>query len=214
MAKYSWGGYRPGSGRRPKGAVSGVPHHKRGDISARHPILVTLRVKKELGSLRNKKVHDVVRECLLSSRDDGLFRVCHYSVQRHHIHLLVEAADRVVLGRGIQGISVRIAKSLNRLWGRKGSVFADRYELQVLDQGRKVRRALLMVLLGFRRDRGGRASRLDPYSSAVYFDGWRDVSPTPPRGMAPVERPRTNLLRKTWRRAGLISMDDTPPDTV
>ena len=37
MQKYSWGGYRPGSGRRPKGEVSGVSHHTRGEVSARAP---------------------------------------------------------------------------------------------------------------------------------------------------------------------------------
>ena len=34
MQKYSWGGYRPGSGRRPKGEVSGVSHHTLADVSA------------------------------------------------------------------------------------------------------------------------------------------------------------------------------------
>jgi putative transposase len=215
VVKYTWGGARPGAGRRPKREVAGVPHLTRQEHSAKHPVLITLRVELKLGNLRNKKVHDVVRECLLASRGNSLFRVCHYSVQKHRIYLIAEADDRVALSRGVQGMSVRIAKSLNRLWGgRKGPVFEDRYEVRVLDQGRTVRHALALVFLGFRGTRRGRANRLDPYSSAEYFDGWRDVSPTPPGGLAPVVSPQTNLLSKGWRRAGFIGLDEMPPETL
>ena len=40
---------------------------------------------------------------------------------------MVEASDRIALARGMQGFQVAAAKHLNRLRGRRGSVFADRY---------------------------------------------------------------------------------------
>src|SRR6266508_1457189 len=48
------------------------------------------------------------------------------------IELVVEANDRIALARGMQGFQVAAAKHLNRLRGRKGTVFADRYRARPL----------------------------------------------------------------------------------
>ena len=52
---------------------------------------------------------------------------------------------------GMQGLAIRIARGLNRLWGRKGKVFADRYHDRVLRTPREVRNALAYVLNNARR---------------------------------------------------------------
>ncbi len=51
------------------------------------------------------------------------FRVTEYSVQGNHVHLIVEGSDRDRIARGLQELCVRIARGLNRLWNRKGTVF-------------------------------------------------------------------------------------------
>lgn len=210
--KFSWGGYRPGSGRRPRGEVAGVSHHTRAPLSSRHPVLVTMRTKPALGSLRRKRVHAVIRGALVAGCDAGPFRICHYALMRHGILLLVEARDQDALSRGMQGINVRVAKGLNRLWERNGSVFSDRYETAVLDSGRRVRDGLCYVLGQARRRERLAPGRLDPYSSAVYFDGWKDLAgpAARPGGPAPVAPPRTRLLKSGWRKYGLLGVDEVP----
>jgi REP element-mobilizing transposase RayT len=100
-------------------------------------------------------------------------RIVHYSVQRDHLHLIVEAEDTRSLSRAMQGLSVRIAKALNRALGRKGKVFADRFHDRVLTSPRQVRHALAYVLCNARKHgvappmRGGSGpSWVDPCSSA------------------------------------------------
>lgn len=66
------------------------------------------------------------------------FRLRQYSVQSDHRHLVVEGKDRRALSRGMQGLLIRIAKGLNRLWGRRGTVFADRYHDRILRTPREV----------------------------------------------------------------------------
>ena len=55
-----------------------------------------------------------------------------------------------------------------------------------------------------RRGRRAQPPRLDPCSSARWFEPWRDWWPTVtrPRGASPVASPRSWLLRVGWKRAG------------
>jgi hypothetical protein len=51
----------------------------------------------------------------------------------------------------MQGLAIRIAKGLNRLWGRKGKVFEDRFHERVLETPREVRTALAYLVHNARR---------------------------------------------------------------
>jgi hypothetical protein len=142
-----------------------------------------------------------------------LFRVVHFSLLGDHLHLIVEADDKVALSAGMQGLTVRVAKALNRMMGRRGAVFADRYHAHVLRTPAEVRNALADVLLNHQshmlrigaRAQGGRTDR---YSSAATFDGWSDgIEPEAPTVTAPA---RSWLLRAGWRRRGLLSPDEAP----
>ena len=193
-----------------------MSHHTRVPLSARHPVLVTLRTKPELGTLRRKRVHAVIRGALIESCDKGAFRVCHYSLQKHGVLLLVEARDRQILSRGMQGVNVRMAKALNRLWQRNGSVFSDRYQTDVVKTSQRGRDILCYVLNQARQHARIAPGELDPFSSAAYFDGWSDLpAPAqPPPGSMPVARPRTGLLKTGWRKHGLIDVDEIPTRPV
>jgi hypothetical protein len=59
-----------------------------------------------------------------------------------HIHLIVEAKDRELLSRGMQGLVIRMARQLNKALGRTGRVSADRYFARALKTPREVRRAV------------------------------------------------------------------------
>ena len=145
----------------------------------------------------------------------------HYSVQANHLHLIVEAKDRETLARGLQGLCIRVAKALNRVWGRKGTVFSDRYHDHVLRTPREVRNALAYVLNNARRHRcrstamtsdGRRVPCPDPYSSGCWFDGWKERFTV--KGLQQAARPvaigRTWLLNVGWRRHGLVRLDEVP----
>jgi hypothetical protein len=151
------------------------------------------------------------------------FRLVHYSLQGNHAHLIVEAQDRETLGRGMMAIGARLARAVNRVAKRTGPVLADRYHSRMLPTPRECHRALRYVLLNARRHaaKAGAAilkrARLDPASSARWFDGWkRKEHPeterargTPP-DKPPVARARTWLLTVGWRRYGLLDPGDVP----
>jgi hypothetical protein len=161
----------------------------------------------------------------------------HYSVQTNHLHLIVEATSARELARAIQGLCVRLARKLNAVFARSGSLFSDRYHAHVLATPREVRSALRYVLNNARRhiDRLRRRcfrGRIDPFSSAVWFDGWADRRGKPmaefgtaearagPLGRSdprffPEAEPerveaRSHLLTGGWRRSGLIEIDEVP----
>jgi REP element-mobilizing transposase RayT len=106
---------------------------------------VTLRVASAVGMLRRRRVYHAVRRALAATgRDD--FRVVHLSIQRNHIHLIVEADDREALIRGMQGFQISAARRLNAAISdgepRRGAVFLDRYHARVLSSPRQVRNAI------------------------------------------------------------------------
>lgn len=156
---WGWGGARPGAGRKPKGAVAGVPHHTREPMTGRQPVHVTLRLHEALPALRNGGL-DVLRNSLArSSETEHGVRVVSFGVQSHRVHLIVEARHARALSRGMQGLLVRTARNLNRLWRRKGSVFADRYESRLLRTPREVREARRAVKPSVALDRARPGTR-------------------------------------------------------
>ena len=186
----TWGGRRKGAGRKPTGAKAGVSHLQRARFPGRHPVHVTLRTLPTVGYLRGDRRYRAIVAALLQAKERHGLRVVHYSVQGNHLHLLVEAGGAQSLARGVQGLSVRLARALNRVARRRGEVFADRYHAHVLASRREVARALRYLLENFRHHlREDVAPRgADPCSSAA----WTKI---PLAEDAPVVRPRTWLLR-------------------
>jgi len=202
----TWGGRRLGAGRKPSGRKVGVPHRGRPEHKARHPVHVTLRAK--LSGLRAARVFPVVRDSLAAASRSG-FRLLHFSVQTNHLHLLVEAHDAEALSRGICGLVIRTARAVNRVLGRSGPLWKDRYHQRVLKTPREVRHGLVYVIQNWKKHVAG-ARGLDPCSSASWFDGW-SASPEKPTDLpSPVASPRTWLASRGWRRHGLIAVTEAP----
>ena len=206
--KRGWGGARTGAGRHPKGPRAGVSHGRREIFDgARHPLLVTLRVRPEIGTLRREELKAVIFESIRAANGRGVLRVTDFSVLSNHLHLIVEALDAKALSRGMQGLKIRIAKAINRALGRQGgTVFADRYHVRVLGTPTEVRHALLYVINNVRKHLAERRLStandwVDPFSSGGWFDGWR-TPPSEPAEAPPVASPTTWLRREGWRRAG------------
>ena len=208
------GGRRPGAGR-PAGPRPNVRHRARPELSRRHPVHVTLRLRRELGSLRRRHCYSALWTAWSQVSSELGLRLVHYSVQYDHIHLIVEIESKMALSRGMQGVMIRMARALNRVLGRRGAVFSDRYHARALRTPREIKNALVHVLnnrLHHTRERVLRAG-FDPYSSAVWFEGWREGVQHWPKASArppPVVAPRTWLLAKSWTLHSAPSLTDVP----
>jgi hypothetical protein len=165
---------------------------------------VTLRAIPGLPSLRAGHLFPDVRRALGASAK-AAFRLVHYSVQSNHLHLLVEADSTAALARGVQGLAIRLAKAINRTLRRHGRIWSDRFHARALRTPREVRNGLVYVLMNGRKH-GVSGRGLDPCSSAMWFEPWREPGTAP----TPVVKARTWLLGVGWRRAGSLRLDATP----
>lgn len=149
----SWGGARRGAGRPRKRPIASEPHKTRPHLAARHPVHVIARLA-SLDALRGsrrtavsatrsvaspsapavarKSVLRALRRAVALSLGRADFRIVHIAPLRGRVELVVEADDKVALARGMQGFQVSAAKALNRLTGRRGTVFPDRYRMRIL----------------------------------------------------------------------------------
>ena len=220
---FGWGGWRPGAGRpRSNRRNRIVLHRKRPDVRPRYPVHVTLKLRAELHSLRTKERVQVIRTAFVAACHGDGFRIIDWSIQRTHIHLVLEADSNAQLSRGVQGFCIRVARALNKLAGRTGTVFSDRYFVHVLRTPAEVRCARAYALNNYRRHAAQAGRRLgrgwvDPCSSWAFFDGWRDL----PRNLDPAAakeragpviaaQPKSWLVRVGWRRRGLVSVNEVP----
>jgi putative transposase len=206
------GGKRRGAGRKRVAPRPRVRHRTRPALASRFPVHVTVRLLAGLPRLRGPGPAKVLKKAFVHGCNTGVFRICQFSVQGNHIHLVCEAKDAEALARGIQGWKVRVARGLNGFWTRKGTLFDDRYHAVILTTPRQTRNALVYVLHNGRRH-GEAVEKIDIYTSAWYFDGWRTDDwrrgldpPHNPDG-PPVAPPRTWLLSAGWRLRGGGSID-------
>jgi REP element-mobilizing transposase RayT len=141
------------------------------------PLHVTTRLCDGLPSLRDARTHSLLIATLKAGCERFGFRLVEYSVQRDHFHWLVEVDGRVALMRGAKGLLVRVAKALNKCWGRKGQVIEERYHARALESPREVRNGLVYVLHNARKH-GQWGRGVDPFSSGPWFDGFsRPIDP-------------------------------------
>jgi len=142
------------------------------------------------------------------------FRIAHFSVQRDHIHLLVEAADKTALSAGMRGLVIRIARRLNIALGRRGRLWGDRWNGRALGSPREVKNALAYLFFNARKHRELPLG-LDAYASSLWASAcfadpiYRHGLQLLAEGRAPpVATPRTWLLREGWQRHGLLGPRD------
>jgi hypothetical protein len=131
------GGRRPGSGRprtRPHPGLigPGVPHLRREYFEARLPVSVKVRMQPSVGRLSAQRRIQEIESALREAKDRGGMRIVHYAISDKELRLIVEADGAGALARGMQGVSVRIARRLNRLDERRGPVFVDRFAAKAL----------------------------------------------------------------------------------
>ena len=183
----TWGGRRKGAGRKQQAPLRLVSHRARPQHVARYPLHAVLRTRTDVPRLRKRAVMEEVRKALRQTGLRGNFRLVHYSVQGNHLHLVVEAEDKVALSRGMQGLASSVARAINRAAARTGKVFADHYFARELRTPAEVRRAVRYVLDNHLHHVAGLDPQTDPCASGK-----------------PLAAPRTWLLSVGWlqSRAG------------
>ena len=179
----TWGGKRAGAGRKRKSRLRRVSHKRRPEHASRFPLHVVLRARQDAPGLRRRQMFRAVRAALVQGAARAGFRLVHFSVQGNHLHLVVEAIDKVALSRGMQGLAVRIARAVNRAADRTGPLFADHYFARELKTPAEVRRAVRYVL-----DNRILHGSLEPQTDACASE-------------APLVPPRTWLLTVGWLRS-------------
>ena len=209
------GGPRDGAGR-PRGRRPVVYHVRRAALPRNCPAHITLRTQRDVPSLRRRAFVSEMKRSFAAACERGDFRLVQFSIQRDHLHLLVEASDKRALGRGMKSICARVARAVNRVFQRIGAALLGRYHVRALHTPREVRNALAYVLLNARKhwkQRTGSAPpvRLDQASSGAWFNGWTHrVQPLSACEPPPVAESRTWLLRIGWRRHGFIDPSEVP----
>jgi REP element-mobilizing transposase RayT len=231
-------------GRPPK-AGAGVSHAKRPELPANAALHITLRVVAEIARarLRTRSAYMAIREAAITVLKHEAFHIVQLSIQGTHVHLLVEAASREALSRGMQAFEISAAKHINAAMSRagtwwerrtgrivarrrKGRVFGDRYHEERITNPAQARNALAYVLNNWRKHREDRGERsrgwhIDPFATGWAFDGWKERADTPFAWKVPDEYrpipvwlPRSWLLKTGWRKYGLIRTHEVPSSTL
>jgi hypothetical protein len=192
-----------GAGRKPNiPGQPGVSHMQRPQLDDWAPVHVRMKIDPSVGSLRRKLLLEVILDALREGREKDGFRVCHFRVMPDRLHLLVEAASTERLARGMQGLSIRIARGVNRTLEREGRFYQDRYDAKVLRGGKEVHATLVALLVD---DAAGG----EGFSSAAWFEDaeWKR-SPAEEKlakkHESPIAPAKTRLLAGGWRKSGKL----------
>ena len=203
-ARPTWGGRRPGSGRKPKGARAGVPHRRRPRLTRREPVHVTWRMAPGIPSLRGERCRSIVRQALREARDGGAFRIVEWAALPNHLHVVVECESAAALARGLRSLATKLLLRLRRELGVRGPLVADRFHAHVLRSLREAVNAVRYVRDNWRRH------LLEHAAAIAAFAPGCGPAPPPPSFRDPCSSaaatwspaPRSWLLRTALERLG------------
>ena len=190
-----WGGAWKGAGKKKKRWREGAPHRRRITPRRWSPHHVTLSLKRDCPSLRTNPTFFFSLQVFQEEKKRSGFLLLAWTLQKNHLHLIVEAASPEALSRSIQGIQVRLARGWNRIWKRKGRVFAGRFHSRMVRSLGDGRRVLAYVLKNHLRHGVKIPCPVDPGSSGLWTDVW--------------------LERETWAVARKeFKVEEDPPPLV
>ncbi len=158
------GGRRRGSGRK-RIHSPGVAHRRRETLNRRTPLHINFRYR---AMIRNKATFRLLKKAILNGRRAGL-RIVHFSFQKNHVHLIIEADSNDVLTKGMRSVTVTMAKGLKR-----GRIQTQRYHLHVLKSLRETKNAVHYVLFNEQKHEKGN-STAGEYSSLLSLGNALDL---------------------------------------
>jgi REP element-mobilizing transposase RayT len=159
---------RRGPGRPPtKGGTGRVSHQSRTEIGANTAVLVTVRCRAGIPSLRSRRRFNLIKEAFAKfcAVPDTGFRLVHFAVLSNHVHFIVEADSARALSMGMKKVLHSISRRLNadsvfehggrvstkggsykNLPGWLGRIFTDRFHTHVLTTPSAIEHAIRYVL--------------------------------------------------------------------
>jgi len=143
--------YNPRAAGRPrvltsKERVSRIYHQSRPTLPKDRPLHVTIKFdKKKIATLRNKIFYREIRKSLRRLRVKGV-RLIEFSVQKDHIHFLLESANKIVLGKAMRALSISLSKRFSLLLNRKIKALKSRYHLHILNTLKELKNARQYIL--------------------------------------------------------------------
>jgi REP element-mobilizing transposase RayT len=155
LYKGSWGGRRPGAGRKRRHS-EGVAHLTREQVTKRTALHVNFKLA---CFIRNKRCLQLLKRSIANARKQGL-RVLHFSLQSNHVHLILEADHNAILTKGMRSLCITFAKGIGR-----GRVQIERYHLHVLRSLRETRHAVHYVLFNQQKHAKLNSAYMDEFSS-------------------------------------------------
>jgi len=191
-----------------------VPHRKRASFGG-SALVVTVHLLDGMPSLRTQAVLAVFLKVMAIAKERFRCRVLELTLLGNHVHFMVEAPDEKALGRAMKGLLVRLAKALNKLWGRKGSVFERRFHSVVVTTMRQVHRGLRYVLNNARKH-GIRIpfGQPDPFSSGPWFKHWKERRPPFRTDESPVAPPQIAIMVDLVHLRMPVGLNDMPGATL
>jgi REP element-mobilizing transposase RayT len=132
-----------GAGR-PKIHDAGIRHTKRPRLAKPASLHLTVKIKKNKADIKNKSVLSILKKSIMNARRQGL-KVIHYSLEYDHVHLLIEADNNHILGKGMQAFGVTFSKAINRMRKLKGEVYKHRYHFRQISSSRDLKNVLRYI---------------------------------------------------------------------
>ncbi len=130
---------KPRRGRPSKpGSVS---HSRRIRFAEGARLRVKLRLANGRKTMRDARMRKLVGECVDAANGRFGTKILGCWGEDTSILLVVESDGCEALASAMQGLSVRIAKRVNRTFGTRGAVFGQRYDAIVLVKLRRMKRA-------------------------------------------------------------------------
>ena len=102
------------------------------------------------------------------ARNAGL-KVIHFALVSNHIHFIVEADNNEDLSKGMRSFLISFAMKVNNSLKRKGSLFVDRFNMEVIRIPKRMRHLLSYVFKNNSKHQKKKFAT-DPYSSLITFD--------------------------------------------
>ncbi len=181
-----------------------MPHDKRDRVKPENPMTITRKLMKGLAPLRCTAFRQPIIDAIEAGKEKYGCRVVEFTIQNDHLHFTVEASGKEGLVKFIIGLSVRIAKTINRVLGRKGPVWRDRYHRRDMVSLREVYNGVRYVLCnGAKHGDCYEGKEVDPFSSAPWFRFWLGLE-TPRSSGRPVALPQTWKLRNCFEVYGKV----------
>lgn len=122
----------------------GIRHTARPVLTKPSSLHLTIKVQKIKADIKNKMILTMLKKAILNARRMGL-KVIHYSLEYDHVHLLIEADNNVILGKGMQSLGVTLSKAINRTKRIKGRVYKHRYHFRKINSARELKNVMFYI---------------------------------------------------------------------